>query len=244
MGVIFGDSFGFVLDQEQVNFYNQNGYLVVEGVFSKEECAAMLREFEQHADADFSAILNLDRRVPAIRNIMRKGRIVEILEQLQKREVVGLMSQVLFKKAASKYAPQAWNPHQDNAYPQAAAGAYITINIFLEDADRENGFMYIYPGSHKEGLLRFKPTVSYREAQGTNPGNTVEVPECYTKQDLVVKKGDMLVLHGDVIHGSYPNLSPTRSRPLFSISYISKGELFIPGRNANRMEIPLRPLVD
>jgi len=235
---------GFVLNQHQVNFYNLNGYLVVEGVFSKEECAAMLHEFEQHADCDFSAILNADRWAPAIRNIMRKRRVVEVLEQLQGREIVGLMSQVLFKKAESKYASQAWNPHQDNAYPQAKSGAYITINIFLEDADRENGCMYVYPGSHKEGLLPFKPTVSYREVPGTNPGNTVEVSERYTKQDLVVKKGDMLILHGDVIHGSYPNVSPTRSRPLFSISYISKGEPFIPGRNANRMEIPLRPLVE
>ena len=235
---------GFVLNQDQVNFYNQNGYLVVEGVFSKEECAAMLREFEQYADADFSAIMNLDRRVPAIRDTMRKRRIVEILEQLQGREIVGLMSQVLFKHVSSKYASQAWNPHQDNVYPQARSGAYITINIFLENADRENGCMYIYPGSHKEGLLPSEPTMSYREKQGTNPGNTVEVPERYTKQDLVIKKGDMLILNGDVVHGSYPNVSPTRSRPLFSVSYISKGEPFIPGRNANRMEIPLRPLAD
>lgn len=233
-----------VLKPEEVYFYHDSGYLVAESLFSAEECDSMLSEFEKHADADYSAILNLDRRVPEIGDIMRKKKIIEILEHLQGREIVGLMSQMLFKKAGSKYASQAWNPHQDNAYPQAAPGAYITINVFFEDADQENGCMYIYPGSHQEGLLPFKPTVSYREAQGINPGNSVDVPEAYEKRDLIVKKGDMLVLHGDVIHGSYPNISETRSRPLFSISYIPKGEYFIPGRNANRIEIPLRPLTE
>lgn len=230
---------------ELAQFYRDNGYLVVEGLFSAEECDLMFREFEKHADADYSAIANLDRQVPEIRNIMRKRRVVELLEYLQERgEIVGLMSQMLFKKTGTQYASQSWNPHQDNSYPQAAAGVYITVNIFLQDADLENGCMYIYPGSHIEGLLPFKPTISIHEPKGTNPGNTVDVPDCYKKADLIIKKGDMLVLHGNLIHGSYPNVSKTRSRPLFSISYISKGETFIPGRNANRMEIPLRPLVD
>ena len=212
----------------------------MDGVFSSAECGKLLETFEKHANRDYAAILNLDREIPEARAVMKDPKIVSILETLQGENVVGLMSQVLFKKAGSPYASQAWNPHQDNAYPQGKPGAYITINLFLADADPENGGMYIYPGSHREPLLPFEPVKSYREDLGANPGNIVKVPEKYKKADLIVKKGGMLVLNGQVIHGSYPNRSKTRSRPLFSISYITEGSEFIPGKNANRMVIPLR----
>ena len=228
------------LTQEEIRSYKDNGYLVVEGLFTFEECDNILKVCKSRADKDFSAILNLDREVPALRNVMKDPRIVQILEILQGAEVVGLMSQILFKEAGSPYAEQAWNPHQDNAYPQARDGAYITINLFLRDADPENGGMYIYPGSHREGTLPFEPTVSYREKKGTNPGNSCKVAPQYKKVDLIIPPGGMLIMNSNVIHGSYPNRSGTRSRPLFSISYITRGEKFVPGNTAKRAEIPLR----
>ncbi len=227
------------LTQEEIRLYKENGYLVVNDLFSSEECDQILATCKARTDEKFSAILNLDRQVPAVREVMKSPKIVHIIETLQGAEVVGLMSQILFKEAGSPYASQAWNPHQDNAYPQAPDGAYITINLFLGDADPENGGMYIYPGSHKEGTLPFEPTISYREKTGTNPGNTCRVPPQYTKVDLVVPKGGMLIMNSNVIHGSYPNRSATRSRPLFSISYLTKGQPFVPGNTAKREEIPL-----
>ena len=226
------------LTSDQVRFYKDNGYLVVESLLSDQECDRLTTIFEEHADQDWAAILNLDRSEPEIRNLMRNSEIVSRVEQLQETEIVGLMSQMLFKKANSRYAAQAWHPHQDNSYPQAEAGAYITTNIFFEDADPENGGMYIYPGSHKEGPLPFQWLKSYREDAGEDPGNVCEVPDQYEKVDLKVSKGDMLVLNGCVIHGSYGNFS-TRSRPLFQLIYIKRGADFIPGKNANRIEIPL-----
>ena len=228
------------LSEEQVRFYNDNGYLVVDNILSSEECDFLLAIFEEHADQSYSAILNLDRSVPKIREAMKNKRIVAVIEKLQNAEVVGLMSQVLFKKVGSPYASQAWNPHQDNAYPRAAQGAYITVNVFLEDSDLENGTLYIYPGSHREPLLPFEPVKSYREDHASNPGNLVVVPEKYRKVDLRIRKGGMLIMHGHVIHGSYPNRSSYNSRPLFSISYIPKGFKFLRGKNANRMTISLR----
>lgn len=235
-----------VLSSIEYAFYHHMGYVIFDGIFLPEECDAIIEEIESHADSDFSAIMNLDRKSEAMRSIMRKWRVVKILEDLQGAEVVGLMSQVLFKKRGSAYAPQAWNPHQDNAYPKAEHGAYITINIFLEDADRENGSLYAYAGSHHEGLLDARPTVSHREAPGTNPGKVIKDPSRYLQYprvDLSFKKGSMLVLHGNLVHGSYPNFSLTRNRPLLSISYITKGVPFWSGKNAKREPIELRPLI-
>lgn len=227
-----------LLTKEEYDFYWENGYFVGSQLFSDDECNEILALFKKYANADFAAIMNIDRHVPRARMIMRDPRIAERLEAFQQKEVVGLMSQILFKEAGSLYAPQAWNPHQDNAYPQSEDGAYITINLFLNDADKENGTLYVFPGSHKEGLQPATPTPSYREIPGTNPGNTVAVPEKYERVDVNFKKGDVLFLHGNCVHGSYPNVS-VRSRPLFSISYITKGVPFISGRNAKRTEISL-----
>ncbi len=225
------------ITKEDIAYYDTNGCLIVEDILSSEECDSILQIYESHADENFSAILNLDREgVSEIRNLMKLPKIVSTLDRLQRWEVDAVQSIILFKRAGSGYTTQAWNPHQDNSYPQAPYPGYITINIFLADADLENGCMYLYPGSHIEPLLPFVETKSYREAVGTNPGNTVEVPEGYDKVDLVIKKGAMLVLNGHLIHGSYPNNS-NRSRPLCSISYVTKGVEFIPGKNAKRMRI-------
>lgn len=177
-----------------------------------------------------------------LRDVMRDPRQRDILETLQGREIAALMSQVLFKEAGTRFAKeQGWKPHQDNSYPKNPDGQYITTNLFLADANKENGTLYIYPGSHKLGLLPSEETQSFREAKGSAPGNRTIMPGIWedAHYDVNFKKGDLLVLNGNTIHGSYPNLS-NRSRPLYSQSLISKGEPFVPGPNARRIEISLR----
>lgn len=226
------------ITSEQVRFYHEQGYVVLEGLFSPAECDAMLAICQRLGGQAFKAVLNADRQVPALRRVMADPRVVRILETLQGAEVVGLMSQVMYKQVGTPYASMGWNPHQDNAYPQAPDGAYITINIFLHDSDPDNGGLYIYPGSHREGTLPFEPVKSYQA--GANSGNAVAVPTHYQTVDLRIPRGGTLVLNSNVIHGSYPNRSATRSRTLFSCCYITKGAPFLPGQTAKREVIPLR----
>jgi len=232
----------YYLDQNQVDFFCENGYLVVEHLLSEEECDTINDIGRKNADEKFSAILNPDRLFDEIRSVMKAQKIISILETLTGSTMVGIMSQFLFKEAGSPYASQAWNPHQDNSYPKTPNGEYITINIALKDQDVENGCLYIYPGSHKKGLFPFDSAISYRENPDDNPGNTIDKAILQrfenVKTDLIIKKGGVLFLHGNCIHGSYANVSD-RSRPLLSISYVPKGTYFIPGKNAKRMEIPL-----
>ncbi len=256
--MLFGVAEGvYSLSQEQQEFYRSKGYLILEKLFSEEECGTILKSVRQHANEDFAPIMNPDREeelgrqapfsstekvretATLLRNFMKNPRSVSILETLQGKEVVGLMSQMLFKEVGTRYALQAWNPHQDNTYARNLNQQYLTTNLFLADADKENGGLYIYPGSHREGLLPAAPTVSYREPRGQKPGNPVKLPTGYKKVDLVFRKGDFIVLHGDCVHGSYANTSKTRSRPLYSCSYLTKGEAFLPGNNAKRMVILL-----
>jgi len=162
---------------------------------------------------------------------MINKKILQILEKIKKKKIKVLMSQMIFKEKKTNYASQSWQPHQDNSYPKNKNGHYITINIFLRNSDISNGTLYIYEKSHKYGILDFSKKVSYRE-KDFKPGNTVKkLP--FRKRNLNFRRGDLLVLHGNLVHGSYPNKS-SKSRPLYSVSYIPKGEKFISGLNAQR----------
>ena len=95
------------------------------------------------------------------------------------------MSQMLFKEAGSRYAKQAWSPHQDNSYPLNPNQQYITTNIFKGYKSRKRKFIR-FCGSPK-GLKRFSTMESYREQAG-NPGNISEFnPKEYNKVDLSFK---------------------------------------------------------
>lgn len=258
----------FSFGDEQVKFYDENGYVVVDNVISPEECDRALAVYEKYAKPDHRGIMNMDRGrieyretgdgeeqveevavdtadAKTIWDMMAHPRIVSMLEALQHSEVVALQSMLLFKRAGSPYATQAWNPHQDNAYPQAPWGMYITGNIPFADQDSENGGMYIFPGSHREPILPNVKVSSFHEKAGESPGHKVEVPAKYLakKTDLYMKKGSVLFLHGNVIHGSYPNNS-SRSRPMLLIPYGTKGITsapgFLAGRTGKRMEMPLK----
>ncbi len=229
------------LNEDQVISYDLYGYLVLEEILDKNECAFALEIFEKNADEKFSALMNLHRVEPLVRELVMLPTIVDPVEQLQRWEVDAVMSQMLFKKASSAYSLQAWNPHQDNSYPQIPYPLNITTNLFLTDADPENGGLYLLPGSQRESLLPFEATISHKEKPGTNPGNTIKIPPQYRKKDLAVKAGSLLIMNSHLIHGSYPNNSPTRSRPLFSVTYVTKGVDVPHGTNAKRERMSVRP---
>ena len=252
-----------MIKKEQIDFYKENGFVIVENIFTSEEAKNYNQHMRRHANKDFAAIINPDRfedlleqderpksditseeieeTVAFSRYIMKHPKISLILELLQGKEVVGLSSQFIFKEAYSAYSSQAWRPHQDGSYPKDEAGEYITANWFLKDADVENGTIYVYPGSHKAGLLAANPSVSFREDPSVNPGSECEIPAEFIdkKLDVKIPANSVVFLHGYCIHGSYANNS-NRSRPWFSCCYISKGAKYFVGKNSKRKEIALR----
>ena len=87
--------------------------------------------------------------------------------------------------------------------------------IALEDACVDNGCLWFVPGSHQEGtslrLLR-KETESgiTTVLEGQKPQNK---PEEFIATP--VKKGDLILIHGDVVHKSEQNQSD-RSRNIYT----------------------------
>ena len=221
-------------------FYADNGYFIAKGIFSPDECRVINARAEALAPPDFAAQQNLHAVDPGFLHYLRCRRVVSLLETIRPQTLMGLHTQMLYKKAGTPYAAQSWNPHQDNSYIQNPNNLYVTTNLFLADTDKENGGMYLYPGSLKAGLLPYEPTISFREKPGTSPGNNItDIPAEYERIDLTAGQGDMLVMNGCLIHGSYPNRSESRSRPMLSCTYLPVGEYFLPGKTAKRKPIEL-----
>jgi len=244
--------------------FNKNGFVIIKKFPTNKNCNIFLRKIKKYSNKDFSPIMNPDRKEFLIaqsndkisnfkylgekanfldqinkecaffRSVMVNKKILNIITKIKQRKISAVMSQMIFKEKKTKYSKQSWLPHQDNSYPKNKNGNYITINIFLGKSSRINGSLFIYEKSHKFGIFKYKRKISYRE-KDSKPGNFISTKK-FKKVDLNFDKGDMLILHGNLIHGSYPNNS-NYSRPLYSVSYIVKGEKFIAGLNAQRKEL-------
>ena len=244
--------------------FEEEGYSIIKNFYPKKKCNIFLKKIKKYANNDFAPIMNPDREKFLIsqtinrilnfkylgekvnflnsiknecaffRSLMLNKKILNILNKIKNKKVSALMSQMIFKEKKTKYAKQSWLPHQDNSYPKNKKGHYITINIFLNRSTKKNGTLYILKKSHKHGIFKYKKKISYRE-KDFRPGNNISTKK-FKKIDLNFDKGDMIILHGNLIHGSYPNNSNC-SRPLYSVSYMTKGEKFISGRNAQRKEL-------
>ncbi|AQK91760.1 Phytanoyl-CoA dioxygenase, partial [Zea mays] len=106
-------------------------------------------------------------------------------------------------------------PHQDNTFlytePRTCTGLWLA----LEDATINNGCLWAILGSHKKGLVRRM----VRDENGTHFDRPSPVYDQKEFVPLEVKSGALVVIHGDLIHQSFENLSPA-SRHAFSLHVV------------------------
>jgi len=205
-----------LLHQKDLEGYRDTGYLVVPELFDATECITMELIFEDLATEGYPP-----------------SRVTRIVEALQDSLISIVSTTRFYKKAHSIFSTQAWNVHQDASYSGTGPGVYITANIALGDMDKENGSLYIYPGSHKEGILPFesKPT------NNTDSGNKIiDLDAIGDSIDLELTRGSVFFMCGELAHGSYANNSD-RDRPMFCICYVKRGAEFFRGSQADREEI-------
>ncbi|MGD1844825.1 MAG: phytanoyl-CoA dioxygenase family protein [Salibacteraceae bacterium] len=110
-------------------------------------------------------------------------------------------------------------------------GYLIAIWVALEDIHPDSGPVFYYPGSHK---------LPYVLSKGFDTGNTsltvgkhyyenyldhieeMMEKEGYEKEVLIAKKGDILIWHGNLIHGGTPVINPELSRKSLVIHYFAE----------------------
>lgn len=101
-------------------------------------------------------------------------------------------------------------PHQDNTFLYTEPPSCTGLWLALEDATITNGCLWAIPGSHKNGLKR-------RMIRDENGTHFDRPSPPYGQKEFVpleVKSGALVVIHGDLIHQSFENLSPASRHAL------------------------------
>lgn len=115
------------------------------------------------------------------------------------------------------------NPHQDSSFLYTTPMNLVGFWIALEDAEPDNACMWFAPGTHKSGISgRLMRTAEENGTLGTKFEGTIPTTEDEAFVCAPVRKGSLVLIHGEVVHKSPPNLS-NRSRNIYTFHLYDSG---------------------
>lgn len=220
-----------MVTEAQKKFYDENGYVIIEQLFSDEEVAfyrehyMRLRESGTYegdnagidlGNADplkrYPRMIHMHRWDDVSLQWMLDKRLNEALTTLAGREPFAVQTMLYFKPPKAR--GQAL--HQDNYYLRAQPGTCVAAWLALDDCDEENGCLEVAPGSQTWPILC---TVK-ADVNESFTDVTVPIPEGQEVRPMIMKAGSVLFFNGSLVHGSKPNVSSTRFRRALIGHYI------------------------
>lgn len=211
-----------MLDRKQTDFYDENGYLMIEDALSSEQLALLQGVTQDFMDAsrqvsESNEIYDLDaghsadearltriklphKQHPAFWDVLRSERITSMLTSLVGPDI-RLHTSKLNTKAPGGGAAVEW--HQDWAFYPHTNDDMLAVGILLGDVDIDNGPLLVIPGSHRGPMLSHMNNGVFSGAiSPDDPAFDVSKAVALTG-----KAGSMSVHHVRTLHGSAPNLS-------------------------------------
>ena len=218
------------LTEDQVSFYNETGYLVLERhldmaviqdirdeIARLEAMAVGMTQSDDRLDLEDSHTPD-DPRVRRIKLPHTQSDVVKNLLYSDQilgpiRDLIGpdlrLHTTKLNMKSAEYGAPIEW--HQDFAFYPHTNDDVLAVGIIIDDMESKNGPLMVYPGSHKgpiydhhrDGVFAGGMSLS---AAGLRPEDAVE---------LTGPAGSISIHHGRIVHGSARNTSDRSRRLMF-----------------------------
>lgn len=236
------------LGPDAVEFYRNQGYLVVSDALDRKNVAELVEEtvgicrgdrgeFSKEgtrpdylAQAEHMSDEEVQRQLLCIHHphkmsaVMRRYLAEETIVNVLTSVIgpnVKCMQSMLFIKSAGKPG-QAW--HQDEDFiptrDRSLAGAWIA----LDDATVKNGCLWILPGSHRPGILW--PMHAHTDKRFDCTHESHRFP--YTDADAVpveVSAGAIVFFNGYTLHRSLPNSAPRGFRRVLVNHYMSAESL-------------------
>lgn len=222
-----------MLNQQQVDSYRANGYLVIEDVLRADELQeahALIDDFVEQSRqvAEQSGHFDLEpghtseqpkvRRMiapasyhPFFDGLMRDDRVLDILTPLI-GAAIRAQGDKLNMKPADGGSPVEW--HQDFAHYPHTNDDLCAVGIALDDATEDNGCMMVVPGSHLGPILDHHQDGHFIGA--ISPAR--DGLDLSTAVPLKMQAGSLSVHHARTLHGSALNTSG-KSRRLLLYQY-------------------------
>ncbi len=205
------------LSDAQLDAFRGDGFFVADDVFSADECDAIVRDVDdaafelalgEGADGPLSYRPMMHLASPALAAVATDARWAPIVLPL-----LGTGDARLYWEQAVVKPPHArtelpW--HQDNGYTPLVPEEYLTCWLALDDADLDNGCLWVIPASHRRGTVRHHNGAGpFRVGHDGPDEDGVPVP---------VRRGSVLVFSSLLMHRSGPNMTD-RNRRAWILQY-------------------------
>ena len=200
-----------MITAQQARLYADNGFLVVEGLFDREQVGRALLaidellspdnpdkpyEFEPQDGTTVRRIWSPTQKHEAFWHMASDPTLLDCIERLIGKNILFHYSKLNMKGPKVGSAVE-W--HQDFSYYPHTNSDLLSALIFLDDARRDNGCLRVVPGSHRRGLLSHEVDGFFRgKVQGIDEASAVHVE---------VPAGSVVFLHCLTLHASTRNES-------------------------------------
>jgi phytanoyl-CoA hydroxylase len=241
------------IEAAHVDFYRANGFLVAAGLIPPEDVDVLKQEALDlfRGKAEIRGVIPSDpgeaeaetlKRYLALhyphkisepmRDFIRHPALVNVLQAIIGPNVK-CMQTMLFVKGPGNRG-QGW--HQDEFFIPTRDRSLCGVWIALDDADIENGGLWVIPGSHKPGVIwQMAPNKDPRISGPTQ--SSYGFP--FTEEDAVpveVKAGSAVFFNGYLLHRSLDNTTTDRFRRALVIHNMS-AESLLPWSWGGRIEL-------
>ena len=223
-----------ILSNDQIEFYNNEGYVLVEDVISEDQLNAMLKivdDFFEKSKAikENDNIFDLEeghsannprlkrvkqphQHTPFFWDILKESKIENILIDLLGKDI-SLKTSKLNTKAPGGGAAVEW--HQDWAFYPHTNDDLITVGIYLDDCYEKNGPLKIIKNSHKKKLYSHHNKENYFVGKIDTKKNKIGANNSVS---ITGTAGTVVFFHCRSVHGSGHN-QMNNSRPLILFGY-------------------------
>ena len=219
-----------ILSQSQIDFYNENGYLIVEDHVPNPIMDGIRAEIARFRDVAREMTASDDRidledshrpEAPRIRRVKLPHTQSKPVDDLMRsdhilapvRDLIGpnlrLQTTKLNMKSAGYGAAVEW--HQDWAFYPYTNDDVLAVGLIIDDMGPENGPRMVFPGTHRKGVYDHHHDGAFcgamdLAAEGLDPADAVP---------LMGPAGSISIHHVRIVHGSALNRSEHDRRIIF-----------------------------
>lgn len=254
---------------EDIEFYQENGFIQYKGFFSKKEIDTLRAEIDDAIASNrdrivgaqgggragdayeqvFNQMVNLWTDYPEVKTFSFSERLAESARRLSKAGDVRIYHDHAMVKPPGETSRET-NWHQDQPYwPMEPLGP-LSAWIAVDDVTVENGCLHFCPGSHKFGKqdgiklgIEGESIVRQMKERGYDVADPIP---------MEMEAGGITFHHGCNFHYAGPNLTD-KPRRAFAVIYIPNYVVFTGGKDAagasEEMEVgapwdhPLHPVL-
>ena len=233
------------LTQDQRSFYEQQGYLVLPQILTekglelaRQQCMKAWGNEKKTYSPDATwlknALLqNIHHQAQIVRDYYFNGPLVDVAEQLIGPNIKSVTSQLTFKMRGNT---KAFPWHQDNGYGELDPYNAVSTLTALDDANEDNGCLWLIPGSHLQGQFDLK-----RTNDDIVQGNIIDLDiDDNRSVAMPVKAGDCLLFNCWMLHKSDGNFAADRDRRILYMRYADADAVEVYNDNQPRLGRLLR----